>query len=457
LKTLLKQALVTIACVGIAITSATFAAPEQRFFDWTQLPFDADVFQQRRAKLISALKGRDGGVFLAPSRHARSHGETFRQQNDFLYFTGLELPDSVLAINADTETTTLFVPPTDSRFESATRPNDFPGRPLGEDPNLASVSGITEIKPYAALATYVSDAVKSGQVIHVNPEHRVEITQLRTDFVKYMNPPESLIFHLQQHYPDIKINSAYKDMAQLRMIKGPEEIDVLRRACELTARSIAEASRSVRDGVDERGLEAVLEASFKRGGGQRLPFSSIIKSGPNSMWAWRILAAHYDRRNRAMHDGELVIFDVGTELDYYVSDVGRTFPVSGKFTDEQRQTLEMVTAVSDAIIAAIRPGASHQDLARAGEEKIPPEARKYMQPTAFNGHHIGLDTSDPADLDRVLKPGMVFTVEPIYYNHDKNIAVFIEDVVLVTEDGAEVLTRLLPRSATALEQLMVTQ
>ena len=105
--------------------------------------------------------------------------------------------------------------------------------------------------------------------------------------------------------------------------------------------------------------------------------------------------------HRTMRDGELVIFDVGTELDYYVTDVGRTFPVSGKFTEEQKRTLDMVTAVSDAIIAAVRPGVSHRELARVGGEKMPPAARKYMQPTAFNGHHIGLDTSDPANLDAV--------------------------------------------------------
>ncbi len=105
-----------------------------------------------------------------------------------------------------------------------------------------------------------------------------------------------------------------------RMIKGPEEIEVMRRACALTAQSIMETALAVRDGVDERTLEAVPEGAFKRGGGQRVAFPSIIKSGPNSLWPWRILASYYDRRNLLMRDGELVIFDVGTELDYYVTE-----------------------------------------------------------------------------------------------------------------------------------------
>jgi Xaa-Pro aminopeptidase len=452
----LFKTLIVMVNVAVAVSVAfpAFAAPEQRFFDWTRLQFEADVYQQRRANLISVLKTTGEGIFLAPSRHGRSHGETFRQLNDFLYFTGLEIPDSVLAIDAKTESTILFVPPTDPRFEQASRPNDFPGRPLQADPELARVSGISEIRPYGELAQSVAEWKDAGRLFKINPEHPGAITEPKTDFVSHASQSESLIVHMQQSYAGIRIESAYGEMAQLRMIKGPEEIEALRRTCELTAQAIMQSALAVRDGVDERSLEAVLESAFKQGGGQRLSFSSIIKSGPNAMWAWRILASHYDRRNRVMRDGELVIFDVGAELDYYVSDVGRTFPVSGKFTEQQKQTMDMVTAVSDAIIAAVRPGVSHRELARIGGENMPPEARKHMQPTAFNGHHIGLDVSDPVNQDLVLAPGMVFTVEPIYYNHDENISVFIEDVVLVTEDGAEVLTRMLPRSTEGLEKLM---
>ena len=155
-----------------------------------------------------------------------------------------------------------------------------------------------------------------------------------------------------------------------------------------------------------------------------------------------------------MHDGELVIFDVGTELDYFVSDVGRTFPVSGKFTEKQRRTLEMITAVSDAMIAAVRPGTTFAAIRDVGIAKIPPDERQYMQVGSFYGHHIGLSSGDPALSDAPLAPGMIFTVEPWYYNHDDAIAVFVEDVVLVTEDGAENLTVALPRGTERLEEMM---
>ena len=155
-----------------------------------------------------------------------------------------------------------------------------------------------------------------------------------------------------------------------------------------------------------------------------------------------------------MRGGELVIFDVGCELDHYVSDVGRTFPVSGRFSPEQASILSMEIAVADAIIAAVRPGFTFRQLKTVAESVIPSEHRPYMQAGLFFGHHLGLSTGDPSLADMPLAPGMVFTVEPWYYNHELGISVFTEDEILVTEDGAEVLTAGLPRHPTELELLV---
>ena len=189
-------------------------------------------------------------------------------------------------------------------------------------------------------------------------------------------------------------------------------------------------------------------------GAQRLAFGSIIKSGPNALWPWRILATHYDRRNRAMADGDLVIFDVGCEYDQYVSDVGRTFPVSGTFDPKQRETLRMEVAIADSILAHIKPGIRFSDLKALTDRIIPDEAKPYMQVALHFGHHLGLSTGDPSLPEAPLEIGMVFTVEPWYYNHDAQIAVFTEDVVVVTENGCEILSKALPRSPEALEKLM---
>ncbi|MCH7709012.1 MAG: aminopeptidase P family protein [Myxococcales bacterium] len=140
--------------------------------------------------------------------------------------------------------------------------------------------------------------------------------------------------------------------------------------------------RIVAAGVDERTLEGELEAAFKRGGAQRPAFDSIVKSGPNSLWPWRILAAHYDRRNRVMLDGELVIFDVGCEVDHYASDVGRTFPVSGAFTLEQEAALRVSTTAADAVIAAVRPGVTLAELQAVAEAASPRTSAPACRPAS---------------------------------------------------------------------------
>ena len=185
-----------------------------------------------------------------------------------------------------------------------------------------------------------------------------------------------------------------------------------------------------------------------------MAFGSIIKSGPNALWPWRILATHYNRRNRIMEAGDLVIFDVGCEYNNYVSDIGRTFPVSGKFTPRQKEILTMEVGVADQIIAYIKPGVTFKDIRKLTDKIIPEDAKEYMQVGLFFGHHLGLSTGDPDLPEAVLKPGMIFTVEPWYYNHDEQLSVFTEDVVLITENGCEVLSKNLPRTPEALEQLM---
>jgi Xaa-Pro aminopeptidase len=258
---------------------------------------------------------------------------------------------------------------------------------------------------------------------------------------------------VRDRYPNADIKNAVSLVAPLRVIKSEAEVAVMRRAAEISARALLAAAGHVRVGMDERGLEAEFEAGCKRGGAQHLAFPSIIKSGPNSLWPWRVLATHYDRRNRSMVAGDLVIFDVGCELDHYASDMGRTFPAAGTFTDEQRELLVWVTRVADSIIAAVRPGVTFRQLTEIAVRQIPPDQRQYMQTGLYYGHHLGLDSGDPSLSDEPLVPGMIFTVEPWYYNHDTELAVFVEDEVLVTEDGAEVLTTLLPRTPEELERL----
>jgi Xaa-Pro aminopeptidase len=428
---------------------------EERFFDWARMTFPATEYANRRETLVAALMQRGGGVFLAPSEFPVG-GPTFRQLDNFLYFTGLELPSSILVVDADAKETLVFAPRRDERFEQPSRVNDFPGRPLADDPSIATNSGIARIEPFGEFENYLERLSEDGRTIWIDfGSAAADPVRNGARSIEAQTSQEiAVALFVQNRIPGAVIQNAYEIVASLRMVKSEAEVAVMRRAAEISAHALSEAASHVGEGIDERRLEAEFEVGCKRGGAQRLAFPSIIKSGPNSLWPWRILATHYDRRNRTMHDGDLVIFDVGCELDHYASDMGRTFPISGTFTDDQRELLRWVTGVADSIIAAVKPGVTFRQLTEVAARQIPTDQRQYMQTGLYYGHHLGLSSGDPSLADAPLAPGMIFTVEPWYYNHDTDVAVFVEDEVLVTEDGAEVLTTQLPRTPEELERLV---
>ncbi len=448
------QRLVTLLLL-LCLSSAVFAqTPVQSYFEWTDLPFTKTELAERRTKLIQILQRQNKtGLVVIPARDGFSYGETFRQLDDFYYFTGLEIPNAILVLDLADESATAYVPPRDLRFESSSRPNDFPGRPLLADTEIAQKAGLL-LKNIETFAGLMDKKASTNTAILVNSGRQGPLSYLSDDYIATHSPIQILMHALQTKHEGLRFENIYGSIASVRMIKSPAEIKLMRKAVDITAAGIKAAAKTIRPGIDERYLEGVLEGDYKLNGAHRLAFGSIIKSGPNSLWPWRILATHYNRRNRDMEAGDLVIFDVGCEYQQYVSDVGRTFPVSGTFSERQKEILRMETKVADQIIAFIKPGVTFNDIKQLTDRIIPVDAKKYMQVGLFFGHHLGLATGDPNIPLATLQPGMVFTVEPWYYNHDEQISVFTEDVILVTEDGCEVLSKSLPRTPEGLEKLM---
>lgn len=441
--------------IGLFIGTALFSqTPEQSYFEWTTLPFSKEELAQRRNKLIDVLQKQEKtGVVLMPARDRLSHGETFRQLDDFYYFTGLELPNAVLVLDLADESSTVYVPERDVRFENGSRRNDFPGRPLLSDAAIGEQTGLV-LKNINTLPPLLDSKAKTNTTVLINYGRQGPISFLSDEYIASPSPIQILLHALQSRHERLSYENIYGSVALVRMIKSPAEIELLRKAVNITEQGIIAACKTIKPGIDERYLEGVLEGDFKMNGAHRLAFGSIIKSGPNSLWPWRILATHYNRRNRIMENGDLVIFDVGCEYNQYVSDVGRTFPVSGKFSDRQKEILEMEVGVANQIIDFIKPGITFYDIKKLTDRIIPADAKKYMQVGLFFGHHLGLSTGDPNLSAIALQPGMIFTVEPWYYNHDEQISVFTEDVILVTKDGAEILSNTLPRTPEGLEDLM---
>lgn len=393
------------------------------------------------------------GLVLIPSRDGISHGETFRQLDDFYYFTGLELPNSVFVLDIKNNWWAVYGPEKDLRFVSESRPNDFPGRPLISDPQIATKAGIS-LRGMEEFEALMTEKARQGATILVNNGRREGAVLKSWDYTENPTPVQIMANALNDKHKGFRFKNCHTDIAKLRMQKSASEIALMRKSTAINVKAIKAAAREIRSGVDERYLEGILEGNYKLNGANRLAFGSIVKSGPNALWPWRILATHYDRRNRKLENGDLVIFDVGCEYKYYVSDVGRTFPVSGKFSTRQREILNMEVSIADALIDYIKPGITFAELRDLAYHTIPENEKKYMQTNLFFGHHLGLSTGDPNLPEVELKAGMVFTVEPWYYNHDEQISVFTEDVILVTEDGCEVLSKDLPRTPEDLEKLM---
>ena len=428
--------------------------PEQRYSDWVRPGFRPQEYEFRRNRIVDGLRATGGGLLLVPSSDGITRGETFRQLEDFWYLTGLEVPQSMLVLDASRGISILFMPQRDPRFENPGRPNDFPGRPLLDDYQIRGIGGADDYRDIAELDGFLRERVGRGEILRVNAGAAGEVPDPAVPLIGSLDPTASLIRRLRDDFPAAELVNAFEIVARLRMVKSPAEIMRMRRAADATMRGIRAAAAIVRPGVDERTLQGEFERACREAGAQSIPFTPIIKSGPNSLWPWRVLAAHYNRRNRTLQDGDLVIFDVGCEINGYVSDVGRTFPANGAFTEVQREKLLVSTRAAEAVIAAVRPGVTLRELTQVAYDAIPDEEERYMQTPSFFGHHIGLSTGDPALLDEPLAPGMVFTIEPWYYNHDLGVSVFVEEVVLVTEDGAEVLTDALPRDPAALEELV---
>ena len=255
--------------------------------------------------------------------------------------------------------------------------------------------------------------------------------------------------------PPIAVQQVTAELASLRQIKDADEVRRLRRAVGITTEAFLDAMAAAKPGMYEYEVEATLEYGFRRRGAERVGFPSIVGSGPNGT------ILHYDENRRRMEEGELVVIDVGAEYGYYSADLTRTLPVSGRFTARQRRLYDLVLGAQQTAIDSVRPGTSLGTLNQI--------ARTYLRTRSSDlcggfgcdryfihglSHWLGMDVHDPGSYSRRLEPGMVLTVEPGVYIPAESLGIRIEDVVLVTREGAEVLSSGLPRGAEAVERAM---
>ncbi|MEJ2339339.1 MAG: Xaa-Pro peptidase family protein [Gemmatimonadales bacterium] len=384
------------------------------------------------------------GVLLVPSATTKSiegdypQDSDFRQDNNFFYLTGLEVPDSwlvMIAAGGELRAQILFIPERKPAEEMWTGP-----KPSFQE--ASKLSGIVDVRAVSdfeetAVEPLKQDAGVEAIYAPLNPHSRHD-PHIQT-----------LLFEGRTEVQDLE-----PALARLRLVKDPFEIEMLRRAIAITDGAHVAALRTARPGMYEYELEAVIEYNFRRGGAERVGFPSIVGAGPNSV------VLHYDKSRRRMEEGELVVMDIGAEYSYYSADVTRTIPVSGRFTSRQREIYDLVLGAQEAALTAVKPGNTLMDVERAARVYLQEHGAGKCGPKSCNdqfphgvSHWLGMDVHDVGDYTVKLEPGMVLTVEPGIYLADESIGIRIEDDVLVTETGYELLSSA-PRDPDEIEALM---
>jgi Xaa-Pro aminopeptidase len=435
----------------------------------------ADEFRQRRQKLLDKMAGRSAAVFRSNEVYRRN-GDVdyeYRQDSNFYYLTGFTEPEAALilapppGIYVRSESKfvkeILFVRPRDRRMETWT------GKRLGVE-GAKETLGFEAALPITEFDAYLGRLLARIDTLYIDAG--------RVGLDDPLNRDLELINRARERLYDFKVVNPQPTLAAMRVIKSPSELKLLRKAIEITSEAHRELMRRARPGMYEYELEAIVEYEFRRRGSERLGFPSIVGSGPNST------VLHYDKNNRKTEAGDVVVVDIGAEYGMYTADVTRTIPISGKFSEAQKQIYSIVLRAQQAAIDLVKPGANIREIGQVAtrevvkglievgllkgsvDENLKSRAyRKYFMHGV--SHYVGLDVHDVGTYGE-LQPGMVITVEPgIYISADVgrdngvdpkywNIGVRIEDDVLVTESGHEVLSAKAPRTIAEIEALMQT-
>ena len=423
-----------------------------------------EEYRQRRVVLMSKMEPNSVAIFKARDASVRSNDVNYlyHQEPNFHYLTGCDEPRSYLllcpeGVQVDSVTSAKEV------FFLRPKTHSAAGESLGLE-GAKSQLGFAVVLQASELLGFAKRTLAGKKILYYFPsipdvvyDPLMEKRSILSREVKN---------ELQAEFPGLEIKNLYAPIAEMRSIKSPAELALLQKAIDATITAHVEAMKSCEPEMYEFELQAVIEYCFAKNGAEYQGFPSIVGSGPNSC------ILHYEANRRKMHSGEVVVMDIGAEVQGYSADITRTIPVNGTFSQAQREIYEIVLRANEESIREFKPGASQvtpsqkaydiiaEGLMRLGVIKTKDEARTYYMHGL--SHHIGLDVHDAGSYGKPYAPGMVLTDEPgIYIPEgspcDKkywNIGVRIEDDVLITADGNRVLSAGAPKTVKDIETLM---
>jgi Xaa-Pro aminopeptidase len=451
----------------------------------------SNIYQERRLALAKQICAKTGGgvaiVSTAPETARNRDSEfPYRHDSDFFYLTGFEEPGATLVMNISGTSTQpqleshLFCRPKDAEREI------WDGIRLGPEA-APEILGVEYAYSNHELDSKLSTLLSDQDAVYVRLSESAEADRRLRHWMKQVR---------QQARSGINAPSELHDIESLihemRLFKDAHEIDIMRRAAQISARAHIRAMQVCKPGMREYHLEAELLHEFRYSGAQSVAYNSIVAGGANSC------ILHYRAGSTELRSGELCLIDAGCELDGYASDITRTFPVNGKFSGPQRALYDITLAAQEAAVAATKPGNTfiqpHEAALKVLTQGLLDEKllklsdlgsvdnaiesgayrRFYMHRTS---HWLGMDVHDVGSyrepLDsvkvgsqekpwRVLKPGMVLTIEPGLYIRPAddidsafwNIGIRIEDDAVVNDSGCELISRGVPVKADEIEALM---
>lgn len=408
-------------------------------------------FAARRETLMKKIGGSIAVLQGAPeTREYRP----FRQDNNFYYLTGVETPGALLLLDGSRRRSILFVPPRNPDVERWEGPRLAPGSEASRATGMDEVLSVSE---FDSELEKRRDGLKllylprtPEETAAAGRDRALQFEKLRQDDPWDGGISREMSFErkLQAKLPSAEIRDLSEILDEMRRVKDAQEIGRLRTAGRIGALGIKEALRSVRPGMYEYQAAAVAQFLFLWQGASSYAFFPIVGSGPNSY------VLHYSANSRRMEAGELVVMDFGPDYRYYASDITRTFPVSGKFTKEQTLVYQTVLDALEAAIAKTRPGATFAELGHTVREVLDRRGyAKYLNHAV--SHYVGMSAHDVGS-ERPFEPGVVIAIEPGVYMPG-SMGIRIEDTVLVTRDGCEVLTGDVPKEIAEIERLMAQE
>jgi Xaa-Pro aminopeptidase len=461
------------------LAAAMLLAPAAAFAQYYQTDVTAEEFRARHTAVFEKIG--PNAVAVVQGVHQTEGFTLPRQHNTFYYLSGIETPGAYLLLDGRAKTVTIYLPARNPRLEAAE------GRVLSaEDAVLVKrISGADEVKPvtdtvlqnWPLVATGGGGRGQAAPAIYAEFSPAENLGQSRGELVSAetarandfwdgsVSRQKRFVELLRVRQPRAEIRDLNPILDQMRAVKSPREIAMIRRASQIAGLAVMEAMRSTEPGVTEYQLDAAAHYVFKVNDARLEGYRSITASGTEN-----INNMHYFRNTSTLKDGDLVLMDYAPDYRYYTSDIGRVWPVNGKYTPWQRELVQFILEYRNAVIARIKPGiTSRQIMDEAKVAMEPVFARtKFSKPIyekaaralvdgggGVFSHTVGMAVHDVGRYAGApLRPGQVFSIDPQLRVPEENLYLRYEDTVVVTETGVENFTDFLPSELDDMEKLV---